>query len=243
MPAAAEADRAAAPDARAEERAAAAELEVGAELRELADRHDFLADDRRAGPSETPSAITTRGATTSEPSPRSTSSPIWAPASRSALTLSAEERAERLVVERLEEGGIEHASGDVERRRQRDALGRDAGSTGPPPASPRLLRGDDRLDVLLGDEPALLDRGEVDRVQLASSTAFRVALRSPAACRGRLLLRPRVDRRELVGRLGDVRDRLAELDLDLLAVELHDRPGAGDSTSTVAFVVSTTQTG
>ena len=45
--------------------------------------------------------------------------------------------------------------------------------------------------------------------------------------RRRLLLRLRVDRRELVGGLGDVRDRLAELDLDVLAVELHDRPGAG----------------
>ena len=46
--AAADPDRAAAPDPRAEERAAAAQLEVGAELRELSDRDDLLADDRRA---------------------------------------------------------------------------------------------------------------------------------------------------------------------------------------------------
>ena len=42
-----------------------------------------------------------------------------------------------------------------------------------------------------------------------------------------LLLGLRVDRRELVGGLGDVRDRLAELDLHLLAVQLHDRSCAG----------------
>ena len=40
--------------------------------------------------------------------------------------------------------------------------------------------------------------------------------------RGRLLLGLRVDLRELVGRLRDVRDRLAQLDLDVIAVELHD---------------------
>ena len=44
--------------------------------------------------------------------------------------------------------------------------------------------------------------------------------------RRRLLLASRVDRRELVGRLRHVRDRLAELDLDVLGVELDDRPGA-----------------
>ena len=58
----------------------------------------------------------------------------------------------------------------------------------------------------------------------------RLPRRLPVACgrlRRRLLLGLRVDRRELVGRLRDVRDRLAELDLDVLAVELHDRPGAG----------------
>ena len=42
-----------------------------------------------------------------------------------------------------------------------------------------------------------------------------------------LLLGLRVDRRELVGGLGDVRDGLAELDLHLLAVQLHDCSCAG----------------
>ena len=88
MAAAADPHGAPAPDPRAEERAAA-QLEIGAELRELADRDDLLADDRRAW-AESDAVLDDDARSDDErPSPRSTPSPICAPASRSAATFSA----------------------------------------------------------------------------------------------------------------------------------------------------------
>ena len=135
------------------------------------------------------------------------------------------------MIERLEERGIERPDAlvEVERRRQRDAVGRDAREHRSLHGRRcRLLRDDERVDVLLRDEAALLDRREVDAVDVRRARRPSASPSGrPQPVRRRLLLGLRVDRRELVGALGDVRDRLAELDLDVLAVELHDRPGAG----------------
>ena len=77
-------------------------------------------------------------------------------------------------------------------------------------------------------KPRFSTRREVDAVQLGELDRLprRLAV-ARGRLRRRLLLRLRVDRRELVGGLRDVGDRLAELDLDVLGVELHDRPRAG----------------
>ena len=155
-----------------------------------------------------------------------------APASRSAATLSVGDSARNdSWSSDSRNDGIERAGGlvEIEGLRQRDAVrgnarerrsGRGRGAS--------LLRDDQLLDVLLRDEAALLDRREVDPVQLGELD--RLPRRLPVArrrLRRRLLLGLRVDRRELVRGLRDVGDRLAQLDLDVVAVELHDRPRAG----------------
>ena len=81
------------------------------------------------GPSRTPSSMTIRGATTSDPSPRSTPSPIRAPASRSAVTLSAGASARNASWSSEDrKAGAMRAGGliELERGRQRNAIRRDA---------------------------------------------------------------------------------------------------------------------
>ena len=114
---------------------------------------------------------------------------------------------------------------ELECRRQRHAFRRDAcKDRAGCRRRRRLLPRDQLLDVLLRDEPALVDLGEVDAVELRELDGLARGLAvAGGGLRRRLRLCPRVDRCELIGGLGDVRDRLAELDLDLLAVELDDR--------------------
>ena len=85
------------------------------------------------------------------------------------------------------------------------------------------------------------DGREVDPVQLGELGRSRVAFRPPGAAFGAGFVGVRVDLCELGGRLRDVRDRLAQLDLDVKrrAARWFPNPRLD---STVAFVVSTTHT-
>ena len=230
--AAAEPNGASAPDPRAEVGASAAQLEIGAELRELADRDDLLAHDGRARAE--PNAVldddTWRHDERSLAEIDAVSDLRSRPTERDDL-LVGRQRAERVVIERLEKRRIDHADGlvELERRRQRDSAGRHSRERRPGRRRGcGLLRDDQRLDVLLRDEPALLDRGEVDPVELGE--LGRLPRRLPVACSrfgaGFSSAFASIVG-QLVGRLRDVRDRLAELDLDVLAVELHDRACSG----------------
>ena len=107
------------------------------------------------------------------PSPRSTPSPICAPASRSAATFSSgRQRAERVGVgaQRLEERRVERAVAlvELERRRQRDAFGRDAGERPGPAAGAadafcRAISSSTSFSVM---KPRFSIVDEVDAVQL-----------------------------------------------------------------------------
>ncbi len=234
MAAAAEPHRAPAPDPRAEERAPAAKLEIGAELRELADRDDLLAE---------------HGRTRAEP--------------HAVLDHDPRRDDERAVAEvdavadrgRRPRGARRPSRPDESARNASwSSAARNAGSSAPVASSSSNVAGSDTPSV---DTPARTELGRrccrrllrvrsaastsfsVMKPRLsisarsmpwssASSTALRVALRSPAAGFGAGFSSAfGVDRRELVGGLRDVRDGLAELDLDLLAVELDDRARAG----------------
>ena len=145
------------------------------------------------GPSRTPSSMTIRGATTSEPSPRSTPSPIRAPASRSAVDLVCRrERPERLVVERLEECGSRRPM--LSSRSKVDGSetpsGRDCRESWPDGRRRRAFcAASELLDVLLGDEAPFLDRREVDAVQLGKldCLARRLPIARSGLRSGRLL--------------------------------------------------------
>ena len=204
------------------------------------------------GPISTPSSITTCGATTSVPSPRTTSSPIWAPFPlRVEIFSSRRESAEgvRVGAKRLEKVWVERPCllVELERRGERDVLGRDTGERRSSfRRGSRLLAGDELLDVLLGDEAPLLDRREIDSVPLCElgGLAGRLAIRrSRLRCRllalGVLLERRRARQRSRRRRRPSCRARPRRP--PRRAGRSFRRPGA--STSTVAFVVSTTQTG
>ena len=170
------------------------------------------------------------------PSPRSTPSPICAPCSRSAATFSSEASARnasgRLGATRGTPGSsAPDALVELERRRQRHALGRDAGEQRARGRRRRggLLRAISSSTSFSVMKPRFSIVGEVDPV--AARRARRPSAspcRSPAAGFGAGFSSAfaSIDG-ELVGGLGDVRDRLAELDLDVLGVELDDRARAG----------------
>ncbi len=141
----------------------------------------------------------------------------------------------RVRAQRFEVSVVEPAGGvvELERRRERDPLGREAGEQRARPGGRRggLLARDQLLDVLLGDEAALVDLGDVDAVALGERERLlrRLLLGRGGLRRGRLLRgssRVALELRELLRVLGNARDRLPELDLDALVVELHDRSGA-----------------
>ena len=172
----------------AEVRAAAAELEVRAERGELADRDDLLADDGRAGP-EPHAVLERRSAARRRATPRRGRRPRRSARRRRGACdlLVRGERAERVGVraERLEERGVERpvVSVGVERGGKRDALGRE-------PREHRLgLRRLGRLArarstsstsfSVMNPRFSIAERSMP--CSSASSTAFRVALRSPAA--------------------------------------------------------------
>src|SRR5207344_2079150 len=221
VPAAAEADRAPRPDARAEERTSAAQLEVGTELRELADRDDLFAEDRasRSDPHAVLEDDPRRGDERALAELDAVAYPR-ASASQCRDLVGRRQTAKRVGIgtQGREEAGVERTClvAGIERRGQRDAFGRDA-------REDRLARGGrhglrarhEVLDVLLRDEAALLDGREIDAVQLRQLD--RLPRRLPVAG-GRLrqspLPRTGVEGGELLSSLGDERDRLAELDLD-----------------------------
>ena len=196
--AAADPNRAAAPDPRAEVGAAAAQLEIGAELRELADRDDLLAHDSRARAE--PDAVFDDDAWRHDEGSLAEVDAVSDPRSRPTERvdlLVGRQRPERVVIERLEKRRIDHADGlvELERRRQRDAARRHSRQRRPGcRCGCGLLRDDQVLDVLLRDEAALLDRGEVDAVELGE--LGRLPRRLPVTCsrlRCGLLLGLRVD--------------------------------------------------
>ena len=173
MTAASEPDRPARPDSRTEERAPAEQAPDPAP--NWLDSPIATTSSQRIvarGPISTPSSMTICGAAISEPSPRTTPSPIWAPyCRRIAIFSSGGRRRNEFESERRrsKKRGIECARAlvQIERGRQAHVLGREPGERRPAPwRGSGLLAGDQLLDVLLGDEAALLDRGQVDAVAL-----------------------------------------------------------------------------
>ena len=112
-----------------EERAPAAELQIGTELRELADRNDLLADDRRPWPE--PNTVLDDDSRRDDQRALAEVDTVADPGTgvpEHSHLVGRRERPERLVVEIREKCRVERAGGliDLERRRQRDALRRDA---------------------------------------------------------------------------------------------------------------------
>ena len=144
--ASAKSNRTAAPDACAQERAPAAELQIGTELRELADRDDLLADDRRPWPE--PNTVLDDDSWRDDERPLAEVDTVADPGTgvpKRAHLVGRRERPERLVVEIREKCQVERTGGliELERRRQRDALRRDtreggtAGRASPTPCAGR----------------------------------------------------------------------------------------------------------
>ena len=118
----------------------------------------------------------------------------------------------------------------VEVRGKRHALRRDAGEErrprARPPAARRAISASTSFSVM---KPRLSIAVRSTPWRSASSTALRVALRSPSSGFGfgGAAFARRLERGELVRGLGDSRDDVPELDLDALLVELHDGPAPG----------------
>ena len=137
------------------------------------------------GPSRTPSSMTIRGATTSDPSPRSTPSPIRAPASRSAVTLSAGASARNASwsSEARNAGSMRPASASSS-----NVAGSETPSVETPARIGPAAGADDDFCAAMSASTSfsvMKPRLSIDARSIpwssASSTAFRVALRSPAA--------------------------------------------------------------
>ena len=199
------------------------------------------------GPSSHRPRRRSRGATTSEPSPRSTPSPIRAPAARAARQPSRPARApERLGVEGFEERRVERAVGLVEPER-----GGERHASVETPA---------RTEPAAGDAEAFC-------AAISCSTSFSVMNPRLSICRDRRRGAPRArppsaspcGRRQASARASPRPSRpwpRARLRVSATyAIVLPSStstsspysctivPAPGASTSTVAFVVSTTQTG
>ena len=233
MAAAADANEPSAPDPGAEEGATAAQLEIGAELRELADRDDLLAHDGRTRP-ESNAVLDDDARRDDEGSLAELDAvpDLRSRSSRSAATFSAGGSARNASCSSDSRTPARRAPAalvGIERRRQRDALGRHAREH-----RPRLRARCAFCATISASTSFSVMKPRFSTVERsipcssASSTAFRVAFRSPGAGFGAGFSSAfaSIDG-ELVGRLGDVRDRLAQLDLDVVGVELHDRPRAG----------------
>ena len=234
VPAPAEPDRPPRPDAGTEERTAAGELEVCAELARGADGDDLLAahcraradldavleDDLRRDDERAFAENDVFADLSSVP-----------PQGRDLVVGRESAKGIRVGAKRLEKVWVERPCllVELERRGERDVLGGDTGEWRSSfRRGNRLLPGDEPLDVLLGDEAALLDRREIDSVPLCELGGLpgRLAIRRSRLRSSLLALRVLLEGRQLVGTLGDVGDRLAELDLDALTEELDDGSGA-----------------
>ena len=251
MTAASEPDRPARPDSRAEERAPAENLQIRAELARFSDCDDLLAPDRRPRADlDTVLDDDLRRRYQRALAEDDARADLGAVLPQDRDLLVGRQEAERIRVraETLEEAGVECACAliQIERGGQAHVLGRETGERGPASGEAvafwRAISSSTSFSVM---KPRFSIAARSTPWRSASSAALRVALRSVGEGFGAVffLLGVLLERRQLLRVLGDARDRLSELDLDAFLEELDDRPGAGASISTVAFVVSTTHTG
>ena len=213
---------------------------------ELPDRDDLLAANGRARPDPTPSSSTTRGAATSVPSPRTTPSPTCAPWSRSARTFSSGARARNASGSERSDSRNAGSSAPTLSSSPNDA-GSETPSVETPasgPALPERRARDELLDVLLRDEPALVDLREVDAVALGELDGLprRLAL-ALRRLRRRLLAAPESSdaSSSAVSAMRAIVFPSSTSTPSSKSCTIVPAPGA--SISTVAFVVSTTTTG
>jgi hypothetical protein len=231
----ADGDRAARVNTRADERPPTAKVETGPEVRHGADRGDLVALDRPSRPD--PHPVAEDDAWRHDQRSRIENDALADHCAVLAIgrdLLVRRECAESVGIgpERREQGLVDCTDRRFERegRREGDVLDRDACENGIDRLLCGCLRSDERLDVLRRDEALLVDRVEVDAVTLGQLDRLlrRLALRRrgglPLSARRIVAPGPRL--LELVGALGDQRDRPTELDLGAALIEVHERSGA-----------------